>query len=316
MDVASTAGEAPCCPLCNSSDVTAYLRAPDRFHLRAQLYQLVRCDSCSLVWLDSPPRPEEMPHHYGADYHRVVVESVEIDLLKRWHHPRSRVLELCRGGALLDIGCSSGGFLRTLNRKDWELYGVEISPNEATMAAESTGAQVFVGDILDAPFAPETFDVITALHAMEHVYHPQEVIRKIWQWLKPGGILYLQTPNIDGLEARIFGTYWFGLELPRHLHHFSPRSLQRLVRSADFEQVLVSTLPDCYVEKSVRYILDDVLMKAGARRIPLSLANGTPSIPWRVLRKLLRLGVLLPSRHLSAAIGRGPAIEAVFRKRF
>lgn len=303
------------CPLCQSSNLTAYLRAPDRFHLREQTYQLVRCASCSLVWLDSPPRPEEMSYHYGTDYHRVVVESVEADLQKRWRHPRQRVLQMCQSGALLDIGCSSGGFLRTLKSKEWELYGIEISPNEAAMATESTGAQVFVGDILDAPFAPQTFDVITALHAMEHVYRPQEVIRRAWEWLKPGGILYLQIPNIDGLEAHIFGSYWFGLELPRHLHHFSPKSLRRLAASADFEEVLVSTLPDCYVEKSFRYIVDNVLMKTGVRRIPLALATGAPSIPWRVVRKSFRLGVLLPFRRLSAAVGRGPAIEAAFRKR-
>lgn len=303
------------CPLCKSGDVTSYLRAPDRFHLRGQVYQLLRCGSCSLVWLDSPPSPEEMPYHYGVDYHRVVVESVEVDLLKRWRHPRQRVLEMCKGGALLDIGCSSGGFLRTLKNKDWELHGIEISPNEAAMAAESTGAQVFVGNILDAPFAPQSFDVITGLHVMEHVYNPQEVIGKIWQWLKPGGVLYLQIPNIDGLEAHLLRSYWFGLELPRHLHHFSPKTLRRLATFADFEEVLVATLPDCYVEKSFRYFFDDLLTKVGIHRVPLSSANGIPSFPWRVVRKLFRLGVLLPFRTLSAAIGRGPAIEATFRKK-
>jgi 2-polyprenyl-3-methyl-5-hydroxy-6-metoxy-1,4-benzoquinol methylase len=314
-DVLALEGGARSCPLCESGNTAPYLRAPDRFHLRGQMYELVRCDSCSLVWLDSPPRPEEMSYHYGTDYHRVVVESVEVDLQKRWRHPRQRVLEMCKGGALLDIGCSSGGFLRTLRSNNWELYGVELSPNEASMAAESTGAQVFVGDVLDAPFAQQQFDVITALHAMEHVYRPQEVIRKTWEWLKPGGVLYLQIPNIEGLEAHIFGSYWFGLELPRHLHHFSPKSLRRLAACADFEEVLVSTLPDCYFEKSFHYILDNVLTKAGVQRTPLALARGTPSVPWRVVRKSFRLGVLLPFRRLSAVAGRGPAIEAAFRKK-
>jgi len=313
-DVAPAEDGARCCPLCESTNIAAYLRAPDRFHLRKQVYQLIRCDFCSLVWQDSPPRPEEMSNHYGTDYHRVVVESVEVDLLKRWRHPRQRVLEMCKGGALLDIGCSSGGFLRTMKTEDWVLHGIEISPNEAKMAAESTGAQVFVGDILDAPFAPQTFDVITALHAMEHVYHPQQVFRKVWQWLKPGGILYLQVPNIEGLEAHIFGSYWFGLEMPRHLSHFSPKSMRLLASSTNFEEVLVATLPDCYVEKSLRYVLDDALIKAGIERTPLASANGSPSIPWRVVRKSFRLSVLLPFRRLAAGLGRGPAIEAAFRR--
>jgi 2-polyprenyl-3-methyl-5-hydroxy-6-metoxy-1,4-benzoquinol methylase len=256
-----------------------------------------------------------MPYHYGSDYHRAVVESGEVDLTKRWRHPRERVLEMCTGGTLLDIGCSSGGFLRTLKGKNWELHGIEISPEEARTAELSTGARVFVGNVVDAPFAPQTFDVITALHTLEHLYRPQEVVRKAWRWLKPGGVLYLQIPNIDGLEAHMFGSYWFGLELPRHLHHFSPASLRRLFASASFEEVLLSTLPDCYVEKSMRYVLDDLLLKVGIRRVPLALANHTPGVPWRVIRKSFRIGLLKPLRYFSAAFGRGPAIEAAFRKR-
>ena len=207
-----------------------------------------------------------------------------------------------------------GAFLRAMKDESWTLHGIEISPEEAKTAEANTGARVFVGDLLDAPFAPKTFDVITALHVLEHVYHPQDVVKRLWQWLKPGGIVYLQIPNIYGFEARLFRSYWFGLELPRHLYHFSPGSLRRLFSEAKFEEVLVSTLPDCYVEKSIRYLVDDVLANAGIHRTPLATAEPTSSLGWRIIRKSLRVGVLQPFRQLSSALERGPAIEAIFRK--
>jgi SAM-dependent methyltransferase len=303
------------CPICDSDGPAIRLRAPDRFHMRTDMYQLRECRRCSLVWLDDMPTPEEMPYHYGADYHRTVTASGEVKLLRRWRPTRDKVLKMGRGGTLLDVGCSSGGFLRTLRGGPWKLYGLEISPDEAQRAKAGSGAEVFVGTVLDATFAPESFDVITAFHFLEHVHNLNEVVGKMLEWLKPGGVIYIQVPNIESCEAHIFESYWYGLELPRHLWHFSPASLRELFLSSGFEEVLVRTTPDCYVEKSVRYLLDNAFSKLGVLRTPLAASNGSVSIPWRLLRKAMRLGILWPFRQVSAAVGRGAGIEGMFRKK-
>ena len=302
------------CPICSCDESVPWLEAPDRFHLRNTIYRLVRCPSCSLVWLQDPPAPKEMPYHYGADYHRCITTSGEADLVRRWRAPRDRVLSMIKGGALLDIGCSSGAFLQTLKGEAWELYGIEISPDEAREAEAKTGARVFVGDILDARFSPGSFDLITCFHVLEHVHRVKEVVDRVWEWLKPGGILYVLVPNIEALEAHIFRSYWYGLELPRHLYHFCPSSLERLLASFGFDEILLRTSADCYVEKSIRYVLDDVAAKLGALRTPLATSDGTAGVPWRVIRKAIRLGFLWPFRQLAAVAGRGSAIEAAFRK--
>src|SRR5439155_26553311 len=82
------------CPSCGHNGAADWLLAPDRFHQRPQPYRLVRCLACSLVWLENPPRADEMPYHYGRDYHRATSRSGEANLLKRWHHPRERVLKM------------------------------------------------------------------------------------------------------------------------------------------------------------------------------------------------------------------------------
>jgi 2-polyprenyl-3-methyl-5-hydroxy-6-metoxy-1,4-benzoquinol methylase len=256
-----------------------------------------------------------MPYHYGRDYHKAITISGEAGLDKRWRYPRNRISEFAQGGALLDIGCSSGGFLRTLAGPAWELYGIEVSPTEAQKAEASTGAKVFVGDILDAPFSASTFDVITGFHVLEHVYQPKQVVGKLWEWLKPGGILYLHVPNIHALEARIFQSYWYGLELPRHLYHFSPASLSRLFAFFDFEEVILRTLSHNHIEASMHYILGEVQAKLGVSRTPLAAIHKSPGIAWRIVRKALRLGLLEPLGCVAAAVGHGAGIEAMYRKR-
>ncbi len=302
------------CPVCGSRKFVPWLHATDRFHAREQIYSLTRCKSCSLVWLLTPPTPTEMSYHYGLDYHKLITNAGETKLLKQWRATTDRVREIANGGTLLDIGCSSGGFLRTLQDGAWKLYGIEISADQARKAESTSGASVFVGEVLDAPFAPDSFDVITGFHILEHVYRPRDVIRKVWQWLKPNGVLYLQLPNIEAAEARLFRSFWYGLELPRHICHFSPASLRKLASVVEFEELFVRTRPDCYVEYSLKYLVDGLLGQFGFSRSPLALLDRNKTFPWRVMRKAFRLGILKPFRHAAVAVDRGAAIEAAFRK--
>ncbi len=253
-----------------------------------------------------------MDYHYGADYHRLVNKAGETSPI-RWRKYVQNLKEYKRGGALLDLGCSSGAFLASLKGQAWKLNGIEISAPSAKKARATTGAEVFVGDILEASFPPESFEVVTCFDVLEHVYQPREVMEKVWEWLKPDGIFYVVLPNILSWEARIFRSYWFGLELPRHLSHFSPKSLRRLLESAGFREQRLVTPPIYYADYSTGYVFDEILSKFGFSRPPL--AEGTvPHIPWRVIRKVLRLSVLSLFGGAASLAESGPSIEAIFRK--
>jgi SAM-dependent methyltransferase len=192
------------CPVCGGSSIKSVVQAPDRFHGRSEMYELLRCEGCSIVWLKDPPAPAEMGQHYGADYDRAISGGGEDS--GHWSGKRDVILQHKKGGAILDLGCSSGGFLNSIKSPEWKLYGVEMSEDVAQKARAKTGAEVFVGDILDAPFAPNSFDAITCFHVFEHLYEPWKELGKVAQWLKPGGIFYAIMPNIDSAGMRIFGT--------------------------------------------------------------------------------------------------------------
>ena len=163
------------CPICGQTGAQEWLRGPDRFHGRREQYTLVRCPACSLVWLSNPPKPSEMHLHYTDAYHKLISAAGE-NSPDRWEDRKAALTPYKQSGALLDLGCSSGSFLEFLRSESWKLYGIEMSAECARTRRQRASAQVFVGDILDAPFRRESFDVITCFDVLEHLYEPRRVM--------------------------------------------------------------------------------------------------------------------------------------------
>jgi hypothetical protein len=111
----------------------------------------------------------------------------------------------------------------------------------------------------------------------------------------------------------VFKSYWYALELPRHLHHFSPKSLSGLAASVGLEEVSLRTYREVFIDYSVRYMVDDLLRKAGSPRPPLSKSKAT-SVPRKVVRKLYRWTVEPALTAMIGLAGDGESIHAVFRK--
>lgn len=299
------------CPGCGNEDAQDWLQSPDRFNGRSKLYQLVRCSKCSLVFLKNPPLPSEMAQHYGSDYDGIIGRGSAS--AGYWQPRKDVIAHYKQGGALLDLGCSSGSFLESIKGSRWQLSGIELSPDAAKAAEARSGAKIFVGDILEADFPPESFDVITCFDVLEHVYEPRSVLAKVREWLKPDGIFYLLVPNIDSAAVRIFRSYWYGLELPRHLTHFSPDPLKELAAMVGLRVATLSESSFPAVEYSFRYLVDDFLRALCISRKPLSVTSEL-SILGRIARKVFRVSIL-PIAHLGISLaGPGEYIHAVLTK--
>jgi len=300
------------CPICGQAGAQEWLRAPDRLHGRQEQYTLLRCPACSLVWLSNPPMPAEMHLHYTDAYHRLISAGGE-NSPARWRDRKAALAPQKRSGALLDLGCSSGAFLESMKGEPWKLYGIEMSAEGARTAEVRSEAQVFVGDILNAPFPGEYFDAITCFDVLEHLYEPRRVVARVGEWLKPGGIFYVLVPNVDSAEAHVFGSYWHGLELPRHLFHYSPASLKFLAESAGLREVSLETRRNPAVGTSLRYVWDDIFSAVGIRRTPVAY-RGEASLPWRAARKLVRMTILRGLLAMAPLVGGGESIHAIFQK--
>jgi len=301
------------CPVCERGQSEELVQAPDRFHGRDQTYKLVRCATCSMVWLYNAPCPEEMSEHYGPDYDRTIGAAGETSP-GRWRDRRATLSTYKTSGSLLDLGCSTGSFLESLAGGQWKLHGIEMSPDAAKRAVARSGATVFVGDVLSAPFEPGSFDVITCFDVLEHVYNPRQVMTRIREWLKPGGVFYVLVPNIESAEYRIFNTYWYGLELPRHLSHFSPKSLRKLAEIVGLRELELKTARNSALTHNLRYMNEEILRRLGISRAPLAKAR-SPRFVGRVFHKLLRMSGAVILSPISSSAGLGESVHAVFTRR-
>lgn len=300
------------CPVCGKDGAREWLRGPDRLHGRQEQYTLLRCPACSLAWLRKPPKPAEMHRHYTDAYDKLISAAGE-NSPGRWLDRNAALAPHKQSGILLDLGCSSGAFLQSLRGKGWDLFGIEMSEESAKQARSRSGANVFAGDILDARLPPASFDVITCFDVFEHLYEPRRVMARIAEWLKPGGVLYILVPNVDSAEARVFKSYWHGLELPRHLFHYSPGSLRFLAESAGLHQVSLETWRNPAVGTSLRYVWDEIFRGVGIRRTPVAY-RGEASLPWRAARKIVRMTLLRALLAMAPLVGGGESIHAIFRK--
>ena len=133
------------------------------------------------------------------------------------------------GKKLLDIGCGEGTFLLKARAERWSAFGTELKPE----AARAAGLEVWESLEEAAKAAP--YDCITLWHSLEHVTDPVATVRLARDLMHPDGKLTIAVPDAGGLQARVFGAQWLHLDVPRHVHHFTQRSLAKLLEAAGFK---------------------------------------------------------------------------------
>lgn len=161
---------------------------------------------------------------------------IEADLVFRYL-PRAHAGEKRK---ILDIGCGNGEWLAKIRPVGWQLCGAEPDP-AAAEAAQQLGMEVRQGSSEAWLDQAGSFDFVALSHVIEHLHDPGETLRTIHQLLKPGGTLFIDTPNVDAAGHRRYGAHWRGLEPPRHLALFNRRSLLRAVSEAGFESARYRT---------------------------------------------------------------------------
>lgn len=146
------------------------------------------------------------------------------------HRPRAA------GGRLLDVGFGNGGFLKIASEMGWNAEGIDFDP-KAVEVARARGLNVSCASAAELSVRNEYYDVITLSHVIEHVHDPIALLRDLYRLLKPGGCLWLDTPNLRSYGAERFGPDWRDLDPPRHLVLFNPASLRKSLANAGFERI-------------------------------------------------------------------------------
>lgn len=140
-------------------------------------------------------------------------------------------------GILLDIGCGDGSFMNYMKLLGWDLFATEINEGIIRNLSEDLKSRIVLvsGALDEANFRDDSFDVVALWNVFEHVADINNLLDTIKKILKKKGLLVLQVPNIESLEARVFRMNWAHLDLSRHVHHFSPRTLCSALTKKDFK---------------------------------------------------------------------------------
>ncbi len=269
----------PNCPVCGADKrALLHEDLTDRvFFCAPGKWSMYRCESCASAYLDPRPSLKTIARAYQCYFtHDKVPDFSSLGFLRkvrrifansyRNHHYGTRdypASRLCTHAAslipnaraiidagmrhlprentqkrLLDLGCGNGEFLLRARSAGWVVVGADFD-SKAVEAACCQGLDVRLGGVEVLNPDDEQFDVITLSHVIEHMHHPIEVLRACYRLMKPGGFLWIETPNIASEGHRLFGASWRGLEPPRHLVLFSLQSMHNALSAAGFGKVEV-----------------------------------------------------------------------------
>jgi SAM-dependent methyltransferase len=229
------------CPLGCPRDDELVLEGRDRLHELPGLFQVARCRTCGLLRTNPRPSRDEISSYYPEDYSPHKAREYAGPPQPRWRAMLGRMFDYrttpippCSPGRLLEIGCGSGTFLRSMQRAGWHAVGVEPSP-AAAATARAGGATVFTGGIEDQADPPQPYDLIAAWMVLEHLHDPVDALRRLRAWIRADGWLVLSVPDAGSLEFRLFRDRWYALQLPTHLFHFSRTTLGRVLAAGGWQ---------------------------------------------------------------------------------
>ena len=232
--------EQTACPVCGSADEDEFLRAPGDGGLE---FRLARCRRCQTVFTNPRPDAASIARFYPADYapyqprdrrKGAALRGLRARLFGRAERSLADRIPIPPGGQLLDYGCGSGRFAARMRERGWNACGMDFSAQAAETARRAFGLHAIHGSLPHPDVPPNSFDAITVREVLEHLHDPNTALRAVFDALKPGGYLYASVPNLAGWGFRAFGPAWSALDLPRHLTHFTPTTLGRVLTDCGF----------------------------------------------------------------------------------
>ena len=235
------------CPNCNSTAKRPLYSVPDRHYGIKGIFSYSKCLQCDLVYLDPMPGDDELMKFYPEDsYYSYNVDFARED--PKWKNLLRKVMfldyktkdpEFSTPGRMLDIGCGNGWFIYSMRNKGWEVKGVEPSKAGAEAGRKIGKLDIHHGELLSAGYPSDYFDYIRSNHSFEHIPNPNEILQEIHRILKPGGKVFIGVPNINSVNAKLFGQYWYYLGAPVHTFNYSDKTLPEMTKKHQFKNIKV-----------------------------------------------------------------------------
>lgn len=293
------------CPLCEEleADEITFMENGARFLL---------CRRCGLGYWSDRWDSSRAQRHYHEYYSP---ESFQHDPLteKRYHSLLGRLEKIRQPGRLLDVGCGAGQFLCVAESRGWEAAGLEISESalqalRRVQEKEGCRFRILPCAIEEANFPSEDFDLVSLFEVLEHLEDPLALLRQVHRVLKPGGLLFLTTPNYNSVSRRLLGPRW-RVVAGEHRCLFAPRALGRSLEMCGFHPLTITT-------KNID--LSEIIAKWGlssSYRHPSRKDSPSQRLRHQVEGSPCLRGLKGAANALLAATGSGDTIQLLAAKR-
>ncbi|HEY8934156.1 MAG TPA: class I SAM-dependent methyltransferase [Cyclobacteriaceae bacterium] len=241
------------CPVCEGSTFKNYLSCKD-YTVSHETFQLTKCEVCDLVLTNPRPENKKLDKYYISDdyiSHTSNANSLidRVYLLARKFTLNKKLKLISRYNTpskLLDYGCGTGEFINHCKSNGWNISGVEpsILAREKASALTSSEIKTSIQELRE-----EYFDVITLWHVLEHIPDFDKALKTISKLLNEKGTLFIAVPNYKSFDAEIYKHIWAGYDVPRHLWHFAPSTIKKLLsnQSLTLKEIVPMKLDSFYV---------------------------------------------------------------------
>ncbi len=260
------------CPLCDGTRLEPALTCVDHY-ASGEMFHLFRCRDCGFLFTQDFPAEDEIGRYYETpDYishsdtkkgaMNSVYHWVRTYMLKRKAHLVIREAHR-KTGRLLDIGTGTGYFADAMQRRGWQVEAVEKSARARAFAQAHFNLDVKPHTALNS-LSSGSFDVITLWHVMEHLEPLNETWEVMHALLTDKGVLIVAVPNCSSYDAKKYGAFWAAYDVPRHLWHFTPDTMQQFGskhgfilsgrHSMPFDAFYVSMLTEKHLKHSCTFL--------------------------------------------------------------
>lgn len=269
------------CPLCKSGHFLNHKEITD-YSVSKQTFIVCKCMQCELLFTNPRPNEDEIGPYY--DFPDYFSHEDKARNLTQWIYNQVRKYSLSQKikliesfsetGRILDYGCGTGQLLFEAKINQWRVAGIEPNEKARSQANSKLGNKV-VANLNDLK-KDQYFDVITLFHVLEHIHDLRKTVKTLLKHLKDDGKLFIAVPNHESADAKRYGDFWAGWDVPRHLYHFNRKAMESFRNEFDLHLIDIKPLVfDAYYVSllSEKYQTKDGLVKTYAK----ALINGFKS---------------------------------------
>ena len=285
------------CPLCSSKNYKVYIKkAKELYNGMEEYFDVCECKSCSHKWTNPRPTKDTIRYFYpnNAGYYQPIKYSKKQGLqyeiykkilnmffgyklnssipgflaliayiIKKQDIAVTHIPRFLDNGKVLDIGCSYGLYLKKLQNYGWDVYGTELNQKAVSYANNVLELHnVKYGFFEDIKYKDSYFDVVNMNMVLEHIHEPVNTIKSVNNILKKEGQFILSVPDISGFESMKYKQYSYALQVPTHLHHFTPKTITNLLESNGFKvEQIIHQKTDRDLVASAGYMPNQTLAK-------------------------------------------------------